>query len=62
MMGRIVGKVWYIVCLIISFGICASTALRVVDEDGDSVKKVQVGRPFTIELQLSGGGSLDDAP
>lgn len=61
-MGRIVGRAWYLFFICIPFFAFAQSSLRVVDEEGDPLKKVQAGRPFMIQLELSGGGSLDNTP
>jgi len=62
MTGKILGKAIVLFSLLISCAAAAQGVLRVVDEMGSSLKTVQAGRPFMIELTLSDGGALDEAP
>lgn len=63
MMSRILGNILvvFFIC-VASCSIYAQGVLRVLDDMGSIVSSVQAGRPFTVELHLSGSGSLDQAP
>ncbi len=62
MMGKILGNAGILFLLTVSCLVSAQGVLQVVDEMGAPLKAVQAGRPFTVELNLSGGGALDEAP
>lgn len=62
MMGKILGNTGILFLLTVSCLVSAQGVLQVVDEMGSPLKGVQAGRPFTVELNLSGGGALDEAP
>ncbi len=62
-MGKTVGNLFLILVLLSSTPFVLSTiSLRIINEDDDQLQQVQLGRPFTIEVAITGNSQVDEAP
>ncbi len=61
-MSRTAGNFWWICFLLFPLVAFADISLRMVDEEGESLKQAQVGRLFTIEVALTNNTKMDASP
>ena len=57
-MERIVGKYWYLLCVLISVYAYAEVSMRVTDENGAPLEAVGVGQPFLLLVDIKNAPTI----